>query len=36
VPVIDDTQGDRSCDVLVVGGGPSGSACAYWLASASQ
>ena len=23
--------GDR-CDVLVVGGGPSGSACAYWLA----
>src|SRR5579864_7525508 len=24
----------RHCDVLVVGGGPSGSACAYWLASA--
>ena len=23
----------RRCDVLVVGGGPSGSACAYWLAS---
>ncbi|MGH9055722.1 MAG: geranylgeranyl reductase family protein [Acidimicrobiales bacterium] len=23
----------RRCDVLVVGGGPSGAACAYWLAS---
>jgi geranylgeranyl reductase family protein len=26
----------RHCDVLVVGGGPSGSACAYWLASAGH
>jgi menaquinone-9 beta-reductase len=26
----------RSCDVLVVGGGPSGAACAYWLASAGH
>jgi menaquinone-9 beta-reductase len=26
----------RRCDVLVVGGGPSGSACAYWLASAGH
>lgn len=26
----------RSCDVLVVGGGPAGSACAYWLASAGH
>ncbi len=25
---------DRRCDVLVVGAGPSGSACAYWLAKA--
>jgi len=24
--------GDQSCDVLVVGGGPSGAAAAYWLA----
>ncbi len=24
----------RHCDVLVVGGGPSGAACTYWLASA--
>jgi geranylgeranyl reductase family protein len=24
------------CDVLVVGGGPSGAACAYWLASAGH
>jgi geranylgeranyl reductase family protein len=24
------------CDVLVVGGGPSGSACAYWLATAGH
>jgi geranylgeranyl reductase family protein len=24
----------RHCDVLVVGGGPSGAACSYWLASA--
>jgi menaquinone-9 beta-reductase len=26
----------RRCDVLVVGGGPSGSACAYWLANAGH
>src|SRR5579875_1328159 len=26
----------RRCDVLVVGGGPSGSACAYWLARAGH
>ena len=26
----------RRCDVLVVGGGPSGAACAYWLASAGH
>jgi menaquinone-9 beta-reductase len=26
----------RSCDVLVIGGGPSGSAAAYWLASAGH
>jgi menaquinone-9 beta-reductase len=26
----------RSCDVLVVGGGPSGAACAYWLANAGH
>jgi menaquinone-9 beta-reductase len=26
----------RRCDVLVVGGGPSGSACAYWLADAGH
>jgi geranylgeranyl reductase family protein len=26
----------RQCDVLVVGGGPSGAACAYWLASAGH
>jgi geranylgeranyl reductase family protein len=26
----------RRCDVLVVGGGPSGSACAYWLATAGH
>ncbi len=25
-------MGDQSCDVLVVGGGPSGAAAAYWLA----
>src|SRR5579875_503973 len=26
----------RSCDVLVVGGGPSGASCAYWLAAAGH
>jgi flavin-dependent dehydrogenase len=26
----------RRCDVLVVGGGPSGAACAYWLANAGH
>jgi geranylgeranyl reductase family protein len=26
----------RRCDALVVGGGPSGAACAYWLASAGH
>jgi geranylgeranyl reductase family protein len=31
-PEVSQTQ----CDVLVVGGGPSGSACAYWLASAGH
>jgi geranylgeranyl reductase family protein len=25
-------EGDRHCDVLVIGAGPSGSACAHWLA----
>src|SRR3954453_5219802 len=27
---------ERTHDVLVVGGGPSGSACAYWLAEAGH
>ncbi|MBO0728557.1 MAG: geranylgeranyl reductase family protein [Acidimicrobiaceae bacterium] len=27
---------DRRCDTLVIGGGPSGAACAYWLASAGH
>jgi geranylgeranyl reductase family protein len=27
---------DGVCDVLVVGGGPSGAACAYWLAEAGH
>jgi geranylgeranyl reductase family protein len=27
---------DRRCDVLVIGGGPSGAACAYWLAAAGH
>lgn len=26
----------RRCDVLVIGGGPSGAACSYWLASAGH
>jgi menaquinone-9 beta-reductase len=26
----------RRCDVLVVGGGPAGASCAYWLASAGH
>jgi geranylgeranyl reductase family protein len=26
----------RRCDVLVVGGGPSGAACAYWLAASGH
>ncbi|MGH9095472.1 MAG: NAD(P)/FAD-dependent oxidoreductase, partial [Acidimicrobiales bacterium] len=26
----------KNCEVLVVGGGPSGAACAYWLASAGH
>src|SRR5579864_4106950 len=26
----------RHCEVLVVGGGPSGAACAYWLAEAGH
>src|SRR5579859_7075293 len=26
----------RRCDVLIVGGGPSGAACAYWLANAGH
>jgi geranylgeranyl reductase family protein len=29
-------QTDRRCDVLVIGGGPSGAATAYWLASAGH
>ena len=33
---IDPAQRARHCDVLVVGGGPSGAACAYWLASAGH
>jgi menaquinone-9 beta-reductase len=36
MPVIDDSTDVRHCDVLVVGGGPSGAACAYWLASAGH
>ncbi len=27
---------ERTCDVLVVGGGPAGSSCAYWLAQAGH
>jgi len=30
------TAGTTSADVLVVGGGPSGAACAYWLAEAGH
>lgn len=36
MPASRPTTTTRSCDVLVVGGGPSGSACAYWLASAGH
>ena len=28
--------GDQDCDVLVIGAGPSGSSCAYWLAKAGH
>jgi len=28
------SAGERSADVVIVGGGPAGSACAYWLADA--
>ena len=28
--------GDHDCDVLVIGAGPSGSSCAYWLAKAGH
>ena len=28
--------GDHECDVLVIGAGPSGSSCAYWLAKAGH
>ncbi|MDE3206982.1 MAG: geranylgeranyl reductase family protein [Acidobacteriota bacterium] len=31
-----DPPAPRRCDVLVIGGGPSGSACAYWLANAGH
>jgi geranylgeranyl reductase family protein len=31
-----DTRTPPRCDVLVIGGGPSGAACAYWLASAGH
>jgi menaquinone-9 beta-reductase len=31
-----DPISNRRCDVLVVGGGPSGAACAYWLARAGH
>ena len=30
------SSGERRCEVLVVGAGPSGSACAYWLAKAGH
>src|SRR6202041_2111210 len=30
------TSAERHCDVLVIGGGPSGASCAYWLASAGH
>jgi geranylgeranyl reductase family protein len=29
-------QPERRCDVLVIGGGPSGAACSYWLAEAGH
>ncbi len=28
--------GEYDCDVLVIGAGPSGSSCAYWLAKAGH
>jgi geranylgeranyl reductase family protein len=31
-----DAVGDHDCDVLVIGAGPSGSSCAYWLARAGH
>ena len=31
-----DPAGDHDCDVLVIGAGPSGSSCAYWLAKAGH
>lgn len=34
--MIEQHQGPRRCDVLVIGGGPSGAACAYWLAGAGH
>ncbi len=30
------TPGEYDCDVLVIGAGPSGSSCAYWLAKAGH
>jgi geranylgeranyl reductase family protein len=33
---IDQRGGTRTCDVVVVGGGPSGTSCAYWLAGAGH